>query len=544
MVIRHGTLPVGGAAHSRRRAIGSELAFALVVAASAIPLWITEHLPIQDLPQHLAAVRVLHDYADDSLGFRRFFAIQLGHTQYIGYYFAVHVFAYVFDVVTANRIVLTLAVCALPYGTRSLLDALGRDRWNAVFALPLTYNSHLILGFANFVGALPLMLFGLSAAVRFAREPTRGRGIALGVLALATFYTHVVPFGMLGLGILLLIAGRDFPSRARILVPVLPAGLAALVWIGTTRAGGSVVTAATGSADGGSAPVFVAWGHALRDLPTWMTDILHRRIDERLLVFWLLLLLTAWVVASSRPMRPGGASRNRHLEGLRLRIGLLAPLAALLYFVTPISYDWIWPISGRFPILAALFLVITLPPLDRRAAVPLHVAVVALSLVSFHAVGRAFADAEREEMTGLEETIASIPRGARVAGLIWERDSKHVRFSPYLHSVAWYQVRRGGAVMFTFAELPQSPFRYRSENRPRPVPRHWEWQPSNVHPQRDLAWYDYLLTRGDPPRPRRHGKTWQEIARHGPWAAWAKRSEEREESPARDAEASLPVTPP
>ena len=35
---------------------------------------------------------------------------------------------------------------------------------------------------------------------------------------------------------------------------------------------------------------------------------------------------------------------------------------------------------------------------------------------------------------------------------------------------ALYQAKKGGAVMFTFADFPQSPFRFREDNRPPRVP--------------------------------------------------------------------------
>ena len=52
--------------------------------------------------------------------------------------------------------------------------------------------------------------------------------------------------------------------------------------------------------------------------------------------------------------------------------------------------------------------------------------------------------------------------------------------------------------MFSFADFPQSPFRYREDARPPRVPPRWEWQPERVRPARDLAFFDYALVRGGP----------------------------------------------
>ena len=71
-----------------------------------------------------------------------------------------------------------------------------------------------------------------------------------------------------------------------------------------------------------------------------------------------------------------------------------------------------------------------------------------------------------------------------MAALIWSNRSKVVEFSPFLHAVAYYQAERGGAVMFTFADFPQSPFHFRDDNRPPRVRPRWEWTPELVVPDR------------------------------------------------------------
>src|SRR5690606_20099205 len=59
--------------------------FALSVAC-VWPIFYVRYVPIQDLPQHLAAVRVLHDFDDPLLAFSRFFELDLWRTQYLAYY--------------------------------------------------------------------------------------------------------------------------------------------------------------------------------------------------------------------------------------------------------------------------------------------------------------------------------------------------------------------------------------------------------------------------------------------------------------------------
>src|SRR6185312_7339256 len=95
------------------------------------------------------------------------------------------------------------------------------------------------------------------------------------------------------------------------------------------------------------------------------------------------------------------------------RLALLCPLAALAYFVAPTGYDWIWPISARFPLLALLFACL-LVPAQRGVRGQLVLSAAALiALLGFAEVGCAFAEFEREEVGDLEGALAKIPPAER-----------------------------------------------------------------------------------------------------------------------------------
>jgi hypothetical protein len=188
--------------------------------------------------------------------------------------------------------------------------------------------------------------------------------------------------------------------------------------------------------------------------------------------------------------------------------------------VTPASYDWIWPINARFPLLALLLAVPSLPRQRGALGALVIVAAAALSVASAAEVGRAFVAFEEQEVGDLDEAIETIPEGARVAGLIFDRGSREVKFSPFIHAVAWVQATRGGAVMFTFADFPQSPFVFREDRRPPRVGPRWEWMPERVDPARDLGWYDYVLTRGGPGRVAQPGQPYEPAFQGERWSVW------------------------
>lgn len=495
-----------------------EVVLAGLTLFAAVPLWMVEVPPIQDLPQHLAAIRVMHDYGDPELGFARYFTVELARTQYLAYYAAANVASWVVGVELANRLLLTAAIVATPYALRALLRELGRDARHTLFVLPLTWNAHLILGFLNFVAAIPLALYGLALACRLRGEWSLRRAIGLALVLLVTFYTHVVPFAFLALGTGLLLVGDSLRSTARRATVLVPAAVAAVAWAFVSPAGQSTMDAALGGGDGAGRvePEHAPWMQSLQETPKWLTDVLTGTTDDRLLIAWGLLVLSAWALAAPRAPTAGagggGASMAR-------RVGILAPLAALAYFVTPVSHDWIWPINARFPLLAAVFLPLVLPPLRRVGALMVFGGMAVVAFLSTLEVARAFEGYERE-VGQLDTAIEAIPPGERVAGLVFDRGSRHVKFSPFLHSVAWYQARRGGAVMFTFADFPQSPIRFRDDRRPPPVGPRWEWMPGRVDPRRDLDWYDYVLVRGGPGRIARQRDVYEPIHRSHHWSVW------------------------
>ena len=497
--------------------IAFELLFAALAFGAAAPVWLVAHPPIQDLPQHLAAIRVLVDHGDPALHFADYFDVELLRTQYLAWYLAAYLLAHLVGVQAANTLLLTLALVGTPYALRLLLRELGRDQRLALFVLPLLWNAHLILGFLNFIAAIPLALLGLALAVRLRRGPSRRDEIALGIVALVTFYMHVVPFGFLGLGAGLIAIGEGAKTTLRRWLPLIPATLAALLWSRTSPAGQATLTAALiGGDDGGPSPTFATASQAIREIPMWLTDVLHGEADDRLLVAWAVFVLLCLALGRRRVDgdRTGLASTRR--------IGLLAPFAALAYFVAPTSYDWIWPISARFPLLALIFLIPVLPAPRRLAAGAVFGGVALVSALSFVAVADAFVTFEEQEVGELDEAIAAIPKGARVAGLIWDRGSSTVKFSPFIHAVAWYQAKRGGAVMFTFADFPQSPIRFREDRRPPKVGPRWEWMPERVRPTQELGWYEYVLARGGPGRIANE-PAYEPVFRGPRWSVWKRR---------------------
>jgi hypothetical protein len=483
-----------------------------------LPLWLAHRPPLQDLPQHAAAVQVLSRYGDARWHFAEYFELHFARTQYLTVYLAAVPLARLFGAVFAIKLVVALAWVATPLSVMALLRALGKDGWLSLLVLPLTYNAHAMTGFVNFIAAIPLMFFGIACAFRAYQNPTRKRSWTLAALLLVTFYTHIIPFGVLLLAVLALAYDKKPAIVLNRLLPVVPSAVAGLFWLLTSPAGTKL--AHMNQAGVGSLPPrYVPLPEAIHNFADWLIAGLPGEADATRLVIWVLLCAFLWALSAGySPSRKEG-SQSQLGRTAAMRLGFLLPACIAGYFWLPVSYDFMWPISLRFPLLAAYLLPLWLayaPATARRAASVVATALAASALMD---MGAAFQQFERTDMRGFDDVLARIPQGSRTAGLMFNPRSELLKQPTLLQSVAWVQAEKGGAVMFTFADFPHSPFSFRESNRPPRVAPRWEWEPQRVVPDRDLGWYEYVLVH-DGPGAMNTSRSFRRLLQSGRWSVW------------------------
>lgn len=492
-----------------------EALFALLACSALLPLFAFHYVPSQDLPQHVAAVRVLHDFDAAGARFPELFEVSRFSTPYWSVYALAGLLAYAVGPLFGVKAVLGLSIAALPYSVRALLRALGKPSGYALLALPFGYSAHTLLGFLNFVAALPLMVFGLSLAVRIQRGASRKVQLAFAVLACLTFYTHVAPYLVLVAGSSLWFLERDLRVSVRRARWLLPSLLLAVLWLLLQQSGRVLVGLDAPEGPAAAGAEFQSVAGAIEHLPLWLTDVLREPWGRFCLLGFVAIAVLTGVL---------GPLRNTVQTEWRLRCLLLA--LVLAYFVLPASYQWVWPINGRVPVIVALLAVAALPAVSARSAKLVATLAGALWFFWLCAVGQAFRGTDAE-YAGLEQVLRSIPEGRKVAGLIFRPTSAHVRFAPFLHAAQWYQAERGGAAMFSFASMPHSPFHFRPEQHAPALPPRWEWQPHRVAPERDLAWFDYVLSRGAPAEL----SGWSKLSEANGWAVWGHSNDAATEAP-------------
>ncbi len=560
--------------------VGFEAAFAAITLGLATPLYAAAHAPLQDLPQHIAAVSVLRRLLFGS-SLDAVFEVTLSRTQYLLVYALGVPLSALFGAEGAVRLLAAASLVAIPYALRFALRRSGGDERLAALSWALLWNPQFFLGFLNLLIGVPLALVAIGLFADAPRRAEPRRQVALGLLALATFYAHLIPFGVLGLGVLTTLAlpplrprtlVADLRGVARQVLFLAPALLAAALWLVRSPANDAAVLA------GGVGTVAHAEWPAVpslaRELSTTLLDVPGER-DERLLLAWGLGVLAAVALASRRRAEDAGAGaavgrwaplagaalfaavylvRHRAFVGLwgaeappeatwseiAFRASMLAAVGAFaglaldrpmpvddaaaeraslawvpalcgaLYVVTPSSYGFIWPIHTRFPLVAALLLPLWMPRRSLGRGGWLLVSALAAASLGFVVDLRArVAQWQATELGDLDEALAHARPGRRLVAILTPQSSAWVPNVPTLHAAAYYQARGGAVATFSFADFPQSPFRYREgPARPPRLPPRWEWTASLDVADPDRRYYDYVLVRrgvfdapaGDPTR--------------------------------------------
>jgi hypothetical protein len=482
------------------------LAWAAAIIATA-PAWIVRHPPMQDLPTHLAILRVIHSYWDPAFGFQDDFALNLLHTNYLLYYVIGSLLAYVVGVVYANTVLVCLYLGGTVLAMRELLKALGKDDRMALFVMPVLVNVMFMMGFLPFVLGIPLCLLTFVATIRHFEEPTRKTAIVLAVLSFLLFLMHLFPYAVFGIGFAALFPWTRPRSWLRAGLPVVPSLGLAVAWALSAETARKSVDTMKGS---GAAP----YDQSLRDAIHWAINVFTDTSDE----FYFIAL--AFVVVIAFALAQGDRDGSKKIS----RAYAVVPIAcAFLYFTTPDHMGDVWLIAQRFPDLA----LITGIPLCRMPTGFRGMLTTALAFVvgtaSITNVCKHYIDFEQREVGEIDEAIDQIPPAKKVVGLVYDKGSSILTDVPFLHYVSYYQAAKGGVVQFSNANISYSPYHFRPDHVPpqgQPARARWEWTPEAVHISELYPYYDYVLTRGNgfgPPPGTYHVK-W----RGGRWAVWEK----------------------
>jgi hypothetical protein len=475
---------------------------AALCLASLLPLWLVRYPPLFDWPNHVAAASAWAHYSDPAWHFARYYELRLGPVAYWTYYALVRGLTPLVGLFVADRLTLSLYVIALPIGMVLLARRFGRSEWLALLVFPVLWNWNLASGLIPFCLGMALLPFALVAFDRFCEQPTVARAALALATAIATFFSHLLPWGMwLGAAGLIGLLHRGLGWRTlalRLVVWLVPVVVA--VWV--MRYGGGY-----GMSGLGFAPHFVSLSHSLHEAQLYLLDAWVGREDDVLLLLWALVFIALKLTARRETLT---------LHGLRAEACVL--VAVVAYFVLPRSVtrpSYWWGINVRFAALAWLFASLCVSgPIDvtrgwrRWLLVPaalLGFAFAGMTLVHWRRCDAWFGAREFDRLAN------EIPRDARTLVLGFGRghnepSSKRtfIERYPALLSAFW-----GG---YYPSHFDQFPIGYR-ERFPAP-----SWQtPERFRWDYQAHWYDYVLVYAQPGLGSGQATL---VDQAGPWQLW------------------------
>lgn len=445
---------------------------ALVCLLAAVPFLVVKFPPITDLPQHAAQVRL--------------FGEAFGHpdspyriqwlTPYNLVYTVLGASWLVFGPENAGRIGMLLIALLWIVMLHFLAARLRRPAPAAVLASLLFFGHILYWGFYQFALGWPLFIgFLLLLKARF-RSHTASVLSFIGIW-LALYFTHILWFllALFWLGVNHLFLQRDPKGLLLRGAGAVPFLALAAAWFPTLAARGF------------KSETIWATTPFERLLPGWLVDASFGglRGSVEYVFFGLLVAWILWAWLSNR------GEFKRQVDRELLIIGGLFFLLALILpdkqaNTIRFCQRWLPPALG--------FLLLGLPEVKAQkkvltaAAFSVLAAFIALTALNWTAF-------ERDELSGLRQSLAALPLKPRLIGLSYVEESDFVRGRPFIQVFSYAQVYRGGELNFSFADFAPSLVVYR---RPRVPP--WtsglEWFPEQVT-RSDLAFFDFALVSGD-----------------------------------------------
>lgn len=469
-------------------------AAATIVYVVGAPLWAADYPMMTDFPFQTAAASILRHYGDASWHFQEQFVFQGFAVPYVTPFGLSAIFMVFLPPVAATKLATGLLLALLPIGLMVLCWGLRKSPLLGLWGLLPVWGVLTHWGFVGFVAALGLFAAALGLALAAIDRPTVGTQVALVVVLILLFFTHVFrfPFALVSMVVAGLLLSRSVDTLRGLVIPlVVGTGL----FVGWWLSGPELLAP-------GFHFVWPPQWNRLLEAPSYLSDIF---VDgEDTIMFrrtGLLFVVTAAVLGGLAIARLRSWPRGNWVVPAHAAVGISIALFLGLYLTLPMEMGIWWYVFPREITAAVYLLPALLPDLPRRTWA--HLGFVVWTAVAIAPLGELVADAHREFSTTtvhFREIIRELPKAPKLLYLVYDHEGSRARMSPYVHLPAYVQAERGGWLSFHFAELGAYPMRYRDAADPNAVippetPLRWEWTPQQFQLDEHGDFFDWFLVR-------------------------------------------------
>jgi hypothetical protein len=167
-----------------------------------VPIWSTQYFPSQNGPWHLLTIQMLHEYDNPAFNYREYYVPSIHAIPHLAHTLLVYVLAFVFPLLTAHKIAISIYVLLLPVSVFWLLATVNRNRMaHGYVSFLLIYNVPLLRGYHDYVLGIPLVILTFTFWLRSRDRMTPLRIALLMVLIVFVYLSHVFNWLILGLAI-------------------------------------------------------------------------------------------------------------------------------------------------------------------------------------------------------------------------------------------------------------------------------------------------------------------------------------------------------
>jgi hypothetical protein len=444
---------------------------ALSCVLVALPFLAVRFPPITDLPQHVAQIRLFLEAMREPSSH---YMVQW----YTPYSLAYAVIGAAWALVSPEKVgrVAVLALAVLwTLGTHTLAARRGRSGAAAVLASTLVFNLVLYWGFLSFAFGWIAFVPWFLLASRPAEQPFRWTDAVLYLFgAILLYVSHVLwlVFGLCWLALACLVHRVPARIAALRLASVSPVIAAVAVWYPSLAAAGFV------SPTEWFVPVLERLSFS------WFVDAALGGIQgttESLVVGFLLGWVGLSLLQNRKALRASVDADLALLAAVLLTMGFLLPDEHM----NTISFGVRWIPPG----VIALVLAVPAPRLLERQQRAVALAMLAVFCLATAGAWKRF---ERDELSGLDESLAQLPQEPHVLGLDFIKKSATIKWRPFLQTFAYAQVEHGGTLNFSFAGFAPSLVVYRERRVGVPWTVGLEWYAERVRLE-DFRHFDYVI---------------------------------------------------
>jgi hypothetical protein len=477
--------------------------FLVLSVLLVLPIWEIYYLPLGDLADHAAQLRVILNYEQ----YREDYYINWFTPYLVGYVIALF-FALIFPIPIALKIALSISLVCIPLSCLYLLRNLKGNRYWVWICFPMAFSFSFYWGFYSYIIATPIAILVIAYAAAYSQQALTARNFAIAALLSAfLFLAHAMAWAMsmVLVGCILWI-GRSFKDASKRFFPFVVIVPMVIYWAANVGPDAVKPVIEVGRYTEHYLSRFERevkyvteqWqfrsekGEHTQRLKELFAYAIGRSpaLDYVLISF----LLVIW------PLFSGAQVRGNPKYWLPL-LSVIAAFLIVPYWIFDTAYVYLRFAVFLFP---AFFFLYRYRPVTEPSAgadisknvrqIASYTAAFSIVLLLMMAVNKEF-QSFKENDRAFAKILDEMESEKSVLTLVFNHDSPFRYSPPYLHFGSWYQSVKGGVEMMSFshdAGAQNVPVRYRHQTWPTPS----TWDPSEFRWDKHEGFrYDYFLVR-------------------------------------------------